>query len=150
MTPSPLYSRSASPCILTPRLPRRLALLSVRELAGLWHIPVGAAPEAMPRAMFERLLPVADQVADRGGLYLGESRKGPYRVPVWLPAEALRRNLLLLGKTQYGKSNAMEHLAAHWMSDPKRSVVLVDPHGDLAVRLIGLVPPERVGSVRSI
>ena len=30
---------------------------------------------------------------------------------------------------------------------PKRSVVLVDPHGDLAVRLIGLVPPERVADV---
>ncbi len=135
------------PRLLAPRAPQRLAILSVKELSGLWHMPVGQAPDAMPRAMFDRLLPVADQVADRGGMYLGVSRKGPYSVPVWLSAEALRRNLLLLGKTQYGKSNAMEHLAAHWMSDPKRSVVLVDPHGDLAVRLIGLVPPERVADV---
>jgi hypothetical protein len=44
----------------------------------------------------------------------------------------------------------MEHLAAYWMRDPSRSVLIVDPHGDLARRAIGLAPPERVGDVISI
>lgn len=121
--------------------------LSVQELAGLWHLPVGEGLEATQRQTFERLIPVAESVRHPEGLPIGEARKGDQSVPVTLTPEALQRNLFVIGKTQHGKSSFLEHLAVHWMQDPQRAVLVIDPHGDLAERLIGLVPAERVPEV---
>ena len=51
------------------------------------------------------------------------------------------RHLLLVAKTRRGKSTLMLRLAHHAMqSQPRRAVLLVDPHRDLAEAALGLVP----------
>ncbi len=140
--PQPVSPRDLSPAQAT-----KLALLNVKEIAGLWHMPVGESLELVRRQTHERLLPLPQDVTDPDGAFVGVSRKGEREVKVNLSAEALRRNLFIIGKTQHGKSTLMEHLAAYWMRDPNRSLLIVDPHGDLARRAIGLVPPERVNDV---
>lgn len=140
--PQPLH-----PGHLSPSHKRNLALLSIKEIAGLWHMPVGESLELVRRQVYERLLPLPKDVAYPDGADVGVSRKGQHAVRVSLSPEALRRNLFIIGKTQHGKSTFMEHLAAHWMRDADRSVLIVDPHGDLARRAIGLAPPERVDDV---
>jgi hypothetical protein len=127
--------------------PGRIMRLNVKEIAGLWHIPVGESLELIRRQGFERLLPAPGSVDDRTGAFIGVSLKGAQRVPAWLSSEALRRNVFIIGKTQHGKSSLMEHIAAHWMADRGRAVLVVDPHGDLAQRVIGLAPAERVRDV---
>jgi hypothetical protein len=130
------------------RLPHtKPALLNVKEIAGLWHIPVGESLELMKRQAFERLVPLPSSVAPAQGAFIGVAEKGAQSAPVRLAPEALRRNLLIIGKTQHGKSTLMEHIAAAWMRDPDRSVLVVDPHGDLAHRMIGLLPLERAKDV---
>ena len=131
-------------------LPRNVgkpALLNVCELAGMWHMPVGETLELVERQGWERMIPLPETVANAQGAYLGESIKGSNRVAVSLSPEALNRNIFIIGKTQHGKTTIMEHIATHWMRDPARAVLVVDPHGDLAKRVIGLVPPERVQDV---
>ena len=123
------------------------ALLNVCELAGMWHMPVGETLELVERQGWERMIPLPETVANPQGAYLGDSIKGSNRVAVSLSPEALNRNIFIIGKTQHGKTTIMEHIATHWMRDPSRAVLVVDPHGDLAKRVIGLVPPERVQDV---
>lgn len=135
------------PNALTSPLAARSSPLSVKELAGLWHMPVGESLERVWRQSYEQLLPLPADVAPPLGAPIGISRKGDQQVPVAFSTEALRRNLFIIGKTQHGKSTLMEHIAAAWMRDPARSVLVVDPHGDLARRVIGLVPPERATDV---
>jgi hypothetical protein len=123
-------------------------LLNVKELAGLWHMPVGEALDLVKRQTWERMLP--DRIAavsDERGALIGASRKGGQELPIFLPTEALKRNIFVIGKTQHGKTTFMEHVVARWMADTERAVMIVDPHGDLARRAIGLVPPERVKDV---
>jgi hypothetical protein len=127
--------------------PAEPALLNVKELAGLWHMPVGETLELVKRQGWERLLPLPETVQDRGGAWIGHSCKGTTQVEVFLSGEALQRNVFIIGKTQHGKTTLMEHLAARWMRDPDRAVVIIDPHGDLARRAIGLAPPERARDV---
>lgn len=136
-----------SPVVLSPVHSIKPALLSVKEIAGLWHMPVGESLELVARETYERLLPLSRHVTHRGGAHIGLACKGDQAIPVQLSPEALNRNLFVVGKTQQGKSTFMEHVATHWMHDPDRAVLIVDPHGDLARRAIGLVPPERVGDV---
>jgi hypothetical protein len=135
------------PADLSPAEKIKPALLSVKEVAGLWHMPVGESLELVGRQTYECLLPLPRDVAHLDGALIGMSRKGDHEIRVHLSPEALQRNLFIIGKTQHGKSTFMEHVAAHWMRDPGRSVLIVDPHGDLARRVVGLVPPERVNDV---
>ena len=123
------------------------SILSVKELAGLWHMPVGESLELVRRQPYEQLLPLPSDVTHNGGAVVGTSEKGGQSIQVSLSPEALRRNVFIIGKTQHGKSTLMEHIAAQWMRDSSRSVLIVDPHGDLARRAIGLVPPERASDV---
>jgi hypothetical protein len=70
------------------------------------------------------------------------------QVPVALPADVLGRHVLLVAKTRRGKSTLMLRLARHAMrTEPRRAVVLVDPHRDLAAAALCLVPPERTSDV---
>jgi hypothetical protein len=133
-----------APDDLTPAAPLRL---SVNELAALWHMPVGDSPERLRRQTFERRLPRPAEVSDPQGARLGLARKGGLCFPVALARAALERNVLLIGKTQQGKSTAMAHLARHWLADRERALVVVDPHGDLARLVVGLAPRERVADL---
>lgn len=125
-------------------------LLSVREQAGMWHMPVGASPERLRRQTYEQLLPLDEDVSDGDGVLVGASRKGAQQIPIWLSRKALERNLIAIGKTQQGKSTLMAHVAADLMRLNDRALVLIDPHGDLADLVLGLVPEERVGDVLAL
>lgn len=136
-----------NPLDLSPIRASKPALLNVKEIAGLWHMPVGESLELVERQTYERLLPLRQDVSHPDGAFVGVARKGEHETRVSLSPAALRRNVFIIGKTQHGKSTLMEHLAARWMRDPNRCVLIVDPHGDLAQRAIGLVPPERVNDM---
>ncbi|MCC6626175.1 MAG: type IV secretion system DNA-binding domain-containing protein [Chloroflexi bacterium] len=133
----------------------RATVLSASELASLWG-PVGGLADAgdLVRAGSVRRRPPRHAPDGRpwlaDGCPLGTSEQGGVALPVAFPDELLGRVTLLLGKTGAGKSTALHHLLAHAMADPARGALVVDPHGDLARALLGLVPRGRRGDVISL
>jgi hypothetical protein len=147
LTPSPLPPEIRPGNLAAPPDAEPL-YLNVQELAGLWHLPVGEALERVRLQTYECLLPAsAAEVTDPDGVRLGVSRKGGHAFAVDLSRTALDLNGLLIGKTRQGKTTLLEHLAARLMRDADRSLLVIDPHGDMARRLVGLVPRARVGDV---
>ncbi len=126
---------------------RREPILTTRELAGLWHLPHATADVALlERTTARRWLPLPLSVAD--GCRIGVSMRQGQQIPVCLPADLLGRHLLLVAKTRRGKSTLMLRLAQHAMlSEPRRAVLLVDPHQDLAEAAVSLVPECRSNAV---
>lgn len=130
----------------------RARVLSAYELAGLWG-PVGGLADAgdLVRAGSVRRRPPGRAPDGRpwlaAGCPLGVSDQGGVRRPIALPDELLARVTLLLGKTGSGKSTALHHLLVHAMADPARGILVVDPHGDLARALLGLVPHHRQAAI---
>ena len=128
-------------------------LLNVRELAGLWHLPQAGDDIAfVERTTARQRLPLRSTVApaaDGTGCRIGVSSHQGHQVPVYLPAELLRRHLLAVAKTRRGKSSLLLRMVHHLMQShgEHRCVVLVDPHRDLAVSALGLVPRERQADV---
>jgi hypothetical protein len=59
-----------------------------------------------------------------------------------LPWEQRRRHVFVAGRTGSGKSELLARLAASDL-EAGRGLVLLDPHGDLAERVLGLVPADR-------
>jgi hypothetical protein len=57
--------------------------------------------------------------------------------------DVLHRHLLLVAKTRRGKYTLMQRLATFAMQvTPRRSVLIVDPHRDLATAVLSVVPAE--------
>ena len=126
---------------------RKLPILTTLELAGVWHLPHAVADVALlERTTARRWLPLPHSVAE--GCRIGVSEHQGHRVPVALPLDVLGRHLLLVAKTRRGKSSLMQRLAHFAMeAQPRRGVLLVDPHRDLAEAMLRLVPGERSGDV---
>ncbi|MCL4488338.1 MAG: type IV secretion system DNA-binding domain-containing protein [Chloroflexi bacterium] len=120
--------------------------LNVAELATLWHLPVGQDVQLIERTQAKRLLPLPTDV--QKGILVGRSRHQGQTIPVHLAPESLWHHVFMVAKTQKGKSTLMAHLAVEAMRQAERTaLVVIDPHGDLARSLLGLVPRERAGDV---
>jgi len=57
-----------------------------------------------------------------------------------------RRHMYLIGKTGMGKSTVQENMIIEDIR-AGRGVAVVDPHGDLAEKIIEYIPPDRINDV---
>jgi len=57
-----------------------------------------------------------------------------------------RRHMYIIGKSGMGKSTVMENMIVEDIRSGK-GVAVVDPHGDLAEKIIEFIPPERINDV---
>jgi hypothetical protein len=139
------------------RLPPRLAwlhrwLLSPAELALLWHAPTHSVrtPQLRTNESREFEPPPADRLPTLGKhpdlAVLGRTAFRD-RLDIFgiLPEDRFR-HVYLIGQTGTGKSTLMLNLAAADIA-AGRSVVLLDPHGDLCDLLLSIVPPRRTNNV---
>jgi len=123
---------------------RQADVLNAAELAGLWHLPCEAAgPSPGERMASRRLLPSAGN-PDRG-CRVGVAAHQGAALPVQMPLSLLFRNQLIVAKTRRGKSTLLLHMASHLMQRmaagrERTSLVVVDPHQDLAEPVLAAVP----------
>jgi hypothetical protein len=114
-------------------------LLTVPELAGLWHLPTAAPPQL--EMLRSPALP-APRSADRGARTLGVANWGDDRRQIGLSVTDARSHLHLLGSTGTGKTTTMLNLAAQDIA-AGRGVAVLDPKGDLVRGLLERIPRER-------
>jgi hypothetical protein len=120
--------------------------LSVSEVAALLAWPIASDAETLlpgVPSLHPRLLPVPVQVPRRGRT-LGISPVDGQ--PVALPTRDSLRHLHVLGPTGVGKSTLLAQLALQDMA-AGRSVVVIDPKGDLVDDLLARVPEHRLDDV---
>lgn len=119
-----------------------MGALNTHELAGLWHLP--AEPERAPllaqtASRTPSFLPETLSV----GCPIGKTEYMGREIEVRLSDELLSTNVLVSGKTRRGKSSLLLNIIRHLAMD-ERTLLIVDPHSDLA-----LASPEHVPSWRS-
>ena len=122
--------------------------ISPLEIAGLWHPPLFDHRANMDAVKVNTIALRAPSPDDVQGLYpIGDTRlPGGKEFEVFLNAKAMRRGITMVGKPGMGKSILMEHIVKiSAEEDPEKpAIVVVDPHGDLAERLLGVLSPEVV------
>lgn len=127
----------------------RSFLMSHEELATIWHPPtVMAAPQGMRVTEFVELEAPArfNSEEESGGVVIGTVRFRDDRRLAVLGNGDRRRHMYIVGKTGMGKTTLLQNMIVNDMRE-KRGLCLVDPHGDLAESLTGMIPSFRTNDV---
>jgi hypothetical protein len=121
-------------------------ILNSVELATLFHLP---DQNSIPTSQVERQM--AKQVDGpttvmEEGFLMGYNEFRGTKKEIRLSTNDRRRHTYMIGQTGTGKSGLLENLAFQDMMDGK-GFAFIDPHGDSAEKLLGMVPKERVEDV---
>jgi hypothetical protein len=125
---------------------KSVSILSSEELATIFHLPNKAVETPFIHWLKAKTAPVASEVAESGGTYLGYGHYRGVRRQVHVLQEDRRRHLYIIGKTGVGKSELLKDMA---IQDIKagHGVCVIDPHGDLVEGILQYIPPERAEDV---
>ena len=81
-----------------------------------------------------------------GDLHIGNRLIWGHQFPFGISAADRRRHLYVIGQTGTGKSTLLRNLIAQDM-EAGEGLALIDPHGDLALEVLDLVPSHRIDDV---
>lgn len=121
-------------------------VLNTVELATIFHLPnQKSIPTSQVQRQASKQVDGPTQIMDEGFL-LGYNEYRGVKKQIRLGNKDRRRHTYIIGQTGTGKSKLMENLAYQDMMDGK-GFAFIDPHGDSAEELLGMVPKERVEDV---
>ncbi len=121
-------------------------ILNSVELATIFHLPNQKnIPTSQVQRQAAKQVDGPNQIMDEGFL-LGYNEFRGVKKPIRLGTNDRRRHTYMIGQTGTGKSVLLENLAYQDMMDG-RGFAFIDPHGDSAEKLLGMVPKERVEDV---
>jgi hypothetical protein len=121
-------------------------ILNTVELATIFHLPnQGSIPTSQVQRQMDKQVDGPVQAMEEGFL-LGTNEFRGVKKPIRLATSDRRRHTYIIGQTGTGKSKLLENLAFQDMMDGK-GFAFIDPHGDSAEELLGMVPKERVEDV---
>ena len=137
---------------LTPFLRRELHggfLLSIKELATLFHLPSEKEVPNLIHVLSKREAPPTSLPTDRNDpeiSFFGETNFRDRRTPFGIKRNDRRRHLYVIGKSGSGKSKLLELLIQNDIMNGQ-GVGVLDPHGDLVDNILKMIPEERVKDI---
>ena len=134
-----LYNRRAGTV-----LPINSSVLSVSELATIFHFPYGIIrTEGMVRT-HSRVLPapVSLQGNPKLDVIIGVNKYHGSETPIGLTVSERERHMFVVGGTGSGKTTLLKYQIVQDIQNGK-GVAVIDPHGDLAEELLEYIPEER-------
>lgn len=121
-------------------------ILNLEELAGLVHLPSDQV--TVPEFQRQRVkTKAAPSICDnQTGICLGLNSHGGKTRQVFLTPEQRVRHMHLIGASGTGKSTLLFNLIKQSI-DGGQGVAVLDPHGDLVDKILGVIPEERIDDV---
>ena len=128
-------------------------VLSAREVATVWHPPLGMSEMAsMERIASGNLVPFLGDLSAAGedsGPLVGKSGDRE----IHLPESSVNKHAVVLGKSGVGKSTLVKHIIDYKLrrkaaGKDDGAMIVIDPHADLVREILQLVPPEIAHKVR--
>jgi hypothetical protein len=121
-------------------------ILNAVELATLFHFPDERAIPTSQLARQDSKQVDGPRNIPEDGLLLGYNLFRGAKKPIRLSLHDRQRHMYVVGQTGTGKSTFLENLALQDMLNGN-GFAFVDPHGDVAEKLLAMVPKERTEDV---
>jgi hypothetical protein len=116
--------------------------LSSDELAAIFHFPPPVLLTPKIKWLKAKQAPAPPNLPEEGTIIGKNVFRGEERL-VRILDEDRRRHFYIIGQTGTGKSSLLQEMIRQDI-EAGRGVCLIDPHGDLAERVLTLIPPERI------
>ena len=121
-------------------------ILSLDELTGLIRFPTAAVRSPLFHRLDEGTRPARTTEPTQGGTMLGTNEHVGVEQEVWLLPSERTRHIHLIGASGSGKTTLMFNLIQQDIENGA-GFALLDPHGDLSDRVMGIIPAERWNDV---
>ncbi|MEI6561381.1 MAG: type IV secretion system DNA-binding domain-containing protein [Verrucomicrobiota bacterium] len=131
---------------LLSRLSRRSGMiLNLDELTRFLTLPTASVSRRLRRNT-AKSQPAPAATCHSGSLILGENLHAGVAAEVRLAPEQRVRHMHLIGASGTGKSTLLFNLIRQDIENGQ-GIALLDPHGDLADKVLGIIPAERIKDV---
>lgn len=124
-------------------------IFSASEIADLYHFPntETTKTENMAKSHSRTLAaPVSLKGNPQLDLILGNNHHHGTTTPIGLTAKERERHIYVVGGTGHGKTTMLEYGIVQDIQGGK-GVAVIDPHGDMAEKLLGYIPESRINDV---
>ncbi len=121
------------------------SVLSADELSTVYHFPNKSVETPHIKWMQAKRAPAPQGIASEG-TFIGNNIYHGVKRQVFMSEKDRQRHMYIIGKTGTGKSVLLNDLV---IQDIRKGhgVCLIDPHGDLAMSVLQMIPPERAEDV---
>jgi len=120
-------------------------LLNSDELTGFVHLPSSAVRSPVFQRQTTKTK-TAPAIVRQCGLLLGTNDHAGETVEVRLSAEQRTKHTHIIGASGTGKSTLLFNLIRQDIENGE-GVAVLDPHGDLIDKILGVIPQERIDDV---
>lgn len=120
-------------------------VLNTEELASVFHFPLPSTETPKIAWLMSRKATPPSNIPSEG-ILLGIANYRNHSYDIRMKPADRRRHSYIIGKSGSGKTEFMKGLIKQDI-EAGRGVCLIDPHGDFAEEVLGLVPKERAEDV---
>jgi hypothetical protein len=121
-------------------------LLNSDELVGFVHLPSSAVRSSALQRDAGKTKAAPTIARNSAGLLLGNNVHLGESIPVRLSPGQRVRHTHIIGASGTGKSTLLFNLVRQDIENGD-GVAVLDPHGDLVDKVLGIIPPSRIGDV---
>jgi len=124
---------------------RQSLLLNTEEITSFFHFPTSYIKNPIINWLSARSAPPPSNLPQEG-IILGENIYQGIKSIVRITRNDRRRHIYTIGQTGTGKTTLLKNMI---IQDIKNGdgVCFLDPHGDVAQEILGLIPKERIDDV---
>ncbi len=120
-------------------------ILNTEELTSMFHLPSFSTEVPKINWLKSKEAPPPANLSNKGTL-IGESFFRGERKQIYISEDDRRLHVYAIGQTGTGKSTLMTNMAVEDIRQGK-GIAVVDPHGDLIEKILGLIPEKRFEDV---
>jgi hypothetical protein len=120
-------------------------VLNSEEIASILHFPTAFTKSPIVHWLLAKSAPPPVNLP-KEGVILGESVYQGQKEIVRIKKNDRRRHIYVIGQTGTGKTTLLKNIAEQDIKNGD-GVCFIDPHGDVAQELLGLIPKERADDV---
>ena len=124
---------------------KKLLPLNLRELASLFHFPVGVGANPQLKQAKAGSSPAPVDMATEG-ILLGHNNFRGVSTPVHMKSEDRMRHFYVIGQTGTGKTVILKNMIAQDIANGD-GCCFIDPHGTDIQDILSYVPKERIDDV---